>query len=31
MVHHGLSLQRKQKLITAILLNSSVTLKEKEE
>jgi hypothetical protein len=25
-VHHGLSLQRKQKLITAILLNSSVTL-----
>ena len=29
-VHHGLSLQRKQKLITAILLNSSVTLKEKE-
>ena len=26
MVHHGLSLQRKQKLITAILLNSSVTL-----
>ena len=26
-VHHGLSLQRKQKLITAILLNSSVTLK----
>ena len=29
-VHHGLSLQRKQKLITAILLNSSVTL-EKEE
>jgi hypothetical protein len=30
-VHHGLSLQRKQKLITAILLNSSVTLKEKEE
>lgn len=30
MVHHGLSLQRKQKLITVILLNSSVTLKEKE-
>lgn len=29
-VHHGLSLQRKQKLITAILLNSSVRLKEKE-
>ncbi len=29
-VHHGLSLQRKQKLITAILLNSSVTLDEKE-
>lgn len=29
-VHHGLSLQRKQKLIAAILLNSSVTL-EKEE
>ena len=25
-VHHGLSLKRKQKLITAILLNSSVTL-----
>jgi hypothetical protein len=25
-VHHGLSLQRKQKLITAILLDSSVTL-----
>jgi hypothetical protein len=31
MVHHGLSLQRKQKLITAILLNSSVTLDEKKE
>jgi ribosomal protein L37AE/L43A len=30
-VHHGLSLQRKQKLITAILLNSSVTLDEKKE
>jgi hypothetical protein len=30
MVHHGLSLQRKQKLITAILLNSSVTLEEKK-
>jgi len=29
-VHHGLSLQRKQKLITAILLNSSVTLDEKK-
>ena len=27
-VHHGLSLQRKKKLIIAILLNSSVTLKE---
>ncbi len=31
MVHHGLSLQRKQKLITAILLNSSVTLREEEK
>ena len=30
-VHHGLSLKRKQKLITAILLNSSVTLDEKKE
>jgi hypothetical protein len=27
-VHNGLSLKRKQKLITAILLNSSVTLDE---
>ena len=30
-VHHGLSLHRKQKLITAILLNSSVTLKKDQE
>jgi hypothetical protein len=30
-VHHGLSLQRKQKLVTAILLNSSVRLDEKKE
>ena len=30
-VHNGLSLQRKQKLITAILLNSSVTLDEEKE
>ncbi len=30
-VHHGLSLKRKQKLITSILLNSSVTLKEGDE
>ena len=30
-VHHGLSLKRKQKLITAILLNSSVTLDEEKE
>ena len=30
-VHHGLSLQRKQKLVTAILLNSSVTLDEEKE
>lgn len=29
-VHHGLSLQRKQKLITTILLNSSVTLEKKK-
>ena len=30
-VHHGLSLQRKQKLITAILLNSSVTLEKEKD